>query len=843
MMSIQQNRLKMNLHTHFVSPDRFAKAVVMSLLVALSCGHAKADSGKRAEYKNTIEKRLTKEMKIRRDSIPGLIGYSDPDSIWDNISRIWVVDQEEDVDRKFNFRATQYAFQKPLSSPGIYPGKRLLDRMFMSFGAGASWLQSSPTSFRVQGTGYRAEMKLGDWITPFHGWRLGLAAGIHKTANRNDPYYVGGSLDYLMNLTAMVNNGRHNLPAEFIASAGLEYQRSSCGNVLGARLGMQVRYNFAPSMYIYVEPRVGLYTGGGMTGDVNWTHCNVEASMMAGLGFRLLRGAERMAGSRTFEFRRFDGHMFYGLGGSLSNFVQVNGASAFLKQLKPGASLFVGYWFTPTSGLRFNGSFSGVPDAPSNRMVGTDRKGVFLGLDYTLNLNSAFGGYRPTEFLEVDLNVGLAIANVNKYLGPRTVYPGLEASVQALMRINPNWGIYIEPQVRIFAKKFYDENHIVGHYRDLWTSLNLGVRYTIGEHNFDYAESWGTFARAFKKGFVEVAGGVVFPRPLYGKTGSAYNAAFGRWFTPVSGWRIGLDGELMVQYPRYISASVAADYLVNISSAVAGCNPDRFFTVVGSVGVYGGVANFYKGMDPVAGVRAGLQGRFRVSDNLDIFVEPQGLLLKSPTITGSTISPQVRVMAGLSYKLGHTSASLDAAEATGVQKRVPFYRSNRGQRANFASLAGGPGVFSLSSQSGSFRVSGAIDVYAGRWFSSVSALRFGMSYDFATTPYVNAQIGSLHLDYMLDVTNIFEQDDTRKFNILGVVGAGFGWSNVSSSPIGVMAQGGVQFRYRLNQDIDLHIEPSIGVWARRVFTPEAYRLTKHRAVGMARLMFGASYKF
>ena len=117
--------------------------------------------------------------------------------------------------------------------------------------------------------------------------------------------------------------------------------------------------------------------------------------------------------------------MFYGLGGSLSNFVQVNGASAFLKQLKPGASLFVGYWFTPTSGLRFNGSFSGVPDAPSNRMVGTDRKGVFLGLDYTLNLNSAFGGYRPTEFLEVDLNVGLAIANVNKYLGPRTVYPGL----------------------------------------------------------------------------------------------------------------------------------------------------------------------------------------------------------------------------------------------------------------------------------------------------------------------------------------------------------------------------------------------------------------------------------
>ena len=61
-----------------------------------------------------------------------------------------------------------------------------------------------------------------------------------------------------------------------------------------------------------------------------------------------------------------------------------------------------------------------------------------------------------------------------------------------------------------------------------------------------------------------------------------------------------------------------------------------------------------QGIGSCSRVRAGLQGRFRVSDNLDIFVEPQGLLLKSPTITGSTISPQVRVMAGLSYKLGHT---------------------------------------------------------------------------------------------------------------------------------------------------------------------------------------------
>ena len=248
-------------------------------------------------------------------------------------------------------------------------------------------------------------------------------------------------------------------------------------------------------------------------------------------------------------------------------------------------------------------------------------------------------------------------------------------------------------------------------------------------------------------------------------------------------------------------------------------------------------------MDPVAGVRAGLQGRFRVSDNLDIFVEPQGLLLKSPTFIGSTISPQVRVMAGLSYKLGNTPASLEAAEAAGIQKRVPFYRSNRGQRANFASLAGGPGAFIFSSQGRAFHVSGSVDAYAGRWFSSISALRLGMSYDFVTTTYANAQIGSLHLDYMFDLSNMFERDDARKFSILGFIGAGFGWSNVSTRPIGVMAQGGVQFRYSLNQDIDLHIEPSIGVWARRVFSPEVYSYNKHRAVGMARLMFGASYKF
>ncbi len=61
-----------------------------------------------------------------------------------------------------------------------------------------------------------------------------------------------------MNLTAMVKNGRQNLPVEFVASAGLEYQRSSYGNVLGARLGMQMRFIILHRQCIYMQNRVSV---------------------------------------------------------------------------------------------------------------------------------------------------------------------------------------------------------------------------------------------------------------------------------------------------------------------------------------------------------------------------------------------------------------------------------------------------------------------------------------------------------------------------------------------------------------------------------------------------------
>lgn len=52
-------------------------------------------------------------------------------------------------------------------------------------------------------------------------------------------------------------------------------------------MGMQTRFNFSPLTFFYLEPRIGIYSD-GIDGIKTWMRYDWEASLMAGLGYRLL---------------------------------------------------------------------------------------------------------------------------------------------------------------------------------------------------------------------------------------------------------------------------------------------------------------------------------------------------------------------------------------------------------------------------------------------------------------------------------------------------------------------------------------------------------------------------
>ncbi|MDE6118591.1 MAG: hypothetical protein K2F82_01865, partial [Muribaculaceae bacterium] len=103
-------------------------------------------------------------------------------------------------------------------------------------------------------------------------------------------------------------------------------------------------------------------------------------------------------------------------------------------------------------------------------------------------------------------------------------------------------------------------------------------------------------------------------------------------------------------------------------------------------------------------------------------------------------------------------------------------------------------------------------------------------------------VGTAHLDYLFNITSLMDRSSARRFHIIGALGAGaaFCGNSDAESSLGPAVVAGVQFRYNLPGNIDVHIEPNVTAWANRVIMDFA---SPHRFTADMRVSFGASYRF
>ena len=193
------------------------------------------------------------------------------------------------------FNGLNYMLQRPAKNER-FARKKFGDHLFFTGEAGVTAVRSAGSLFATPGIGLRGGLAVGDWFTPVHGVRLGLNAGVHNGLGGVNPYFAGLSADYLMNLSALLHKDNPVRMFELIGVAGGEYQllyrRGNWTHGGGFRLGMQTRFNFSPLTFFYLEPRVGIYTD-GIDGISTWMRYDWEASLMAGLGYRLLSAPVR----------------------------------------------------------------------------------------------------------------------------------------------------------------------------------------------------------------------------------------------------------------------------------------------------------------------------------------------------------------------------------------------------------------------------------------------------------------------------------------------------------------------------------------------------------------------
>ncbi len=544
------------------------------------------------------------------------------------------------------FNALNHVLQKPNGNER-FSEKRFGDHLFMSVEAGPSFLMDPEDLFHIPRTDARMGISVGDWVLPAHGWRLGLNGGFHNYSEGR-PFFGGLSADYLVNFSTLVRGHNARRKFELIGSAGLEAQlMSKSGSVkglFGFRFGLVARYNISDAVFMYLEPRVGAYVGNALD-NTNFKY-RLEPSVMFGIGFRRLSDEERSRRSVPFVSYGFEDNMFYGLGGGLLNLRKASTIDGLFSTNNAYGTFFVGKRFSPSSGLRLTASYGNISDT---------RSMVMGGIDYVWNLTSFFTGFRPDNRFELNVTLGAVGAYASH--ASAKVYPGAQAGLQGVIKFTPNWGIFIEPQVRVFARDFNKEvmkGNIMG-------SVNAGVRYSVGAYEYDYYENKRKFddLSQSKKWFATAGGGVASFRTWEYDYGYSAHLGIGRWVSPMSAFRFTIDGQIFPDSWRdFRSIALSADYMLSISSAMAGFNPDRLFDVSGVLGVYGGMANSPTPQDEsvnstrfFGGLKAALNGRFRVNDSWDIYLEPQIMALAMPIEYGMIkLRPEYRAVIGVNYK-------------------------------------------------------------------------------------------------------------------------------------------------------------------------------------------------
>lgn len=511
---------------------------------------------------------------------------------------------------------------------------------------------------------------------------------------------------------------------------------------------------------------------------------------------------------------------FYGLNIGAAGILHKGLRTNPLDRIGPMASLYLGKWLTAASGVRLTAGGGAYGDSqPGYRKFG------LVQLDYLWNINSTLYGYNPSRIFHVTLGVGAVLSYATSYNSG--FYPGMGLSLQGLWNVGSGIGLFIEPQVRAFGKK-YSRESFAGLPVDMLTSLNVGLQYQLDR--YDYKANHAAYDLSDKY-FLSLAytGRVLRRSGNDFAGGHGLAVSVGKWYTPLSSWRLGLDYGYYGAAPRYMSLALSADYMFNLSAFTAGYNSDRLFDLIALGGVYAGVGNSQKKNEFVYGVRAGVQGRFNVSSGIDLFIEPQLLASRvSRNDNGLGFDPEARLMVGLNYKLGGNTV---AGGKRTFDKR------------NYFSVSVGPSLFSETILVDRYRkVSVGADLSFGRWFTSASGMEIGLGYDFIA-PHTSKTLclGTAHVDYLLNLTSLLEPDPDRRFHLIASLGTGIGWSNYNSDGgIGWVAEGGLQFRWNVSRSFDLFAEPSMTLWDDKLYD---YIPNTHHFIGVGRISLGTAYRF
>ena len=659
--------------------------------------------------------------------------------------------------------------------------------------------------------GPSAQVAIGGWITPVSGIRFSADGGFSDwKAPVNGVHYrlktVGLRADYLLNFNTAFGGYNRNRLFEVVGVAGIEgiYAKKSMDKtaiVPGAGIGLQGNLRLTKDIDFYVEPRMSFYTN-RLAGGKTVSKLDALGSLSVGIIYNTVE-REIRKNQDKFADRVFSDNMFIALSGGLGRIVSRPKLGLSARQaLSARATISLGKWFTAISGLRVNGTGMIIGSAfPAGKA--TRYNAIIAGADYMFNITSVFAGYKEDRLFNL-----IAAAGPSAFYRNQKVYPALEAGLQAQFNVTSHWNLFLEPHLLWVA----DRNALSGlsTYKTVLPTVNIGVGYTFRGYDRETSCSLFEGEKGFSY-FASVSGGIstyvnneMFRNMNVGPIG---RISLGRWFSPLSAWRLSLSGEQVEDQSGEftVHGGLDADYMLNLSTLAAGYNPDRLFSLSGILGAKLGlgVASSYKKIRFIPGISAGLQGAFRVTPALDIFLEPQisTYFNRFDGIRNQVVAGDL--LLGLTYKFKNRSER--------------YLNTEKVDNSTFVSAGVGTGVWgnTVVSRIGKVKdkLSFNADVSLGYWFNSISGVRLSFGTNtFRPAVWYDADkmtILSLRSDYLVNLTSCFSgYDPDRLFDMIGIVGVGAAFpTNVTDAKTTYTAIVGMQAKFNINRRLSIFVEP------------------------------------
>lgn len=341
--------------------------------------------------------------------------------------------RKDTIQRKENIKASEYMIPRRRSADK-FESKKGTEHLFFSVGAGMTRLFDLGSGFAAHGP--KTSLYAGNWMTPV----IGLRAGVDYSMWRgNSPtHLIGGSVDYLINISAFAARYNPKRVFEVIAIGGVGYQATMITGMetihsYGLHGGLQGKFNISPAFNLFIEPQLGLFPD-RVDNHFSWRRYDITASLMLGITYK----PSGFSQSRMLQ----NGFASIAVGMGNTGNVLVNSEFA------------LGKWFgkSRVSGIRISAgsstAFLDNDDGGANRDFN-----VNLCVDYLCNLTTLFSNRKSRVF---DL---LFIGGVGSY------FPGAEANTpivvngrfgfQGQIRLSEHIGLWVEPRVNIFKDKSY----------------------------------------------------------------------------------------------------------------------------------------------------------------------------------------------------------------------------------------------------------------------------------------------------------------------------------------------------------------------------------------------------